>query len=679
MRKGEPRTVSGAPRPARRRARWGLSARGPVAPRACPQARHGAWTGYLRRWERVAPVLLVLAAPGGAAQAGPCPAAAGHPAGLLALSGFWPDLSPPTLAWFAAVVILALTLRLRPMLTLRNLDALVLVGMCLLVALRGGSPAAPLRAWGPAWWASVGLTASAVYWLVRGAVLLRGGGSARHEGNVSRGAMVVLLSAALAVGVHQLATAPISDGSRDGIIGGLCLAETGRLPYGDAPGFETRSPLLYLVHAGAVWAVPPILEPRVAEQPEAMLWDTRDEWLATPWLEQATLTAARLVNAVFFVLMLVGLLVIGRFLRSAAVGPTMVAIFCVFPGALECLPRPEIMLPTVLLTWTIAFALMPAVGGLLATLTLTLAGAAWPWAWPGLPVLLAYFWRRGWPALGSSAGLLAGGALIAAGLLALVRPGMPRADGALAIAGERPAYTVQLAADGVLVIDRRDAGQPPGPAQRALSAPLWRWLLRSESVTLPRQPGGLDIDWPNAVSGEDVLFREVAASPEARAALQPAYRSAVGELPWYRRLPVALRTVLEATWVPVTPVAGPVPGAWALWAGPQPLEGGWVLVRRLVKVAVGLLAVVAAVLICLGQRTAPRHLVAGLLAVGAGSLLASASGAVTNLVWLLPAALALWALHEVPESKIAATELAEFQELAAAGEDGPAPRITYEN
>ena len=61
----------------------------------------------------------------------------------------------------------------------------------------------------------------------------------------------------------------------------------------------------------------------------------------------------------------------------------MMAVFCVFPGSLECLPRPEIMLPSFLLTWTIVFALLPFVGGALATLCLVLAGVAWPWAWLG--------------------------------------------------------------------------------------------------------------------------------------------------------------------------------------------------------------------------------------------------------------------------------------------------------
>ena len=56
-------------------------------------------------------------------------------AGPLAASSFWPDLSPVTLSWFAVVLILALTLRLRPLFSVRNLDALVLVGMCLLLLL----------------------------------------------------------------------------------------------------------------------------------------------------------------------------------------------------------------------------------------------------------------------------------------------------------------------------------------------------------------------------------------------------------------------------------------------------------------------------------------------------------------------------------------------------------------
>ena len=36
-------------------------------------------------------------------------------------SGFWPDLGWPTTCWFAAVVILALAIRLKPLLTIRTL------------------------------------------------------------------------------------------------------------------------------------------------------------------------------------------------------------------------------------------------------------------------------------------------------------------------------------------------------------------------------------------------------------------------------------------------------------------------------------------------------------------------------------------------------------------------------
>ena len=599
------------------------------------------------------------------------------PPGSLALPDIWPDLSWTTLCWFGAVVILALTIRIKPLLWVRNLDALVLAGMCVLLALRDmpGHPTGSIHTWQS--WAILGLTAAVAYWLLRGIALLAGRRPMRHPGTVSAGVRLVLVLAGLTVSIHQLATAPISAGSRDGIVGGLYTAVTGKLPYGDAAGFENRSPLLYLVHAGAIRAVEPTLpDPTEQNIDRPMRWTNREWWLAQPWVESAELTPARLVNAALFVLLVLGLYVLGSRLQREGTGWSLVAMLCVFPGAIECLPRPEVMLPTVLLTWTAALALVPGIGSLLATLCLVLAGLAWPWAWLGMPVLLAYFWRRGWHALGGTVGLLGGVALCVAGLLALVQPAMPYSDGALAIAAEQPSYTARLADRDTIVLDRLATTQPATQWQ-ALSRWFWQRLLASEAVPLKRAESGgaaLKIDWPNGVSGEGVLFEQVDPTPQARPMLQTAYRSALKTAPGLTRALVATRTVLEATWLRVGAVAPLTSCVWETWSGSSVISDRWILIHRIVKAVVVLLVIWVVLAIFLGRRTRPRHLLAGLLVTISGATLASQAGATANLIWLLPLVAVLWAVYEPTE------EIARPAHVpsAAALDLGPTPRITVE-
>jgi len=403
------------------------------------------------------------------------------------------------------------------------------------------------------------------------------------------------------------------------------------------------------------------------EQP--VTWGNRGAWLKGDWWEDVDPAPVRLVNALLFIGTLLGIYVIGRQLGSPAAGWTMAVVFCVFPGTLECLPRPEIMLPTLLLTWTIALAVLPA-GSLLATLCLVLAGIAWPWAWLGLPVLLAYFARRGWQAAGSFAGLAAGVALLVVGLATLVQPALPRAEGSLAAAGLPPHFTARLGQGGTLAVSRCE------PVENARLRPwygkLWCVLVESESL---RVPPTVSIDWGIGVEDQMKLYREINAPGDALPVLQSDYRRAAAELPAGRRLLVALRTLLDAT----SPVARPEPttpvGTWELWAGSPVLSNRWALSRRIVRGAVGLLTIWAALTIFIRRKNQPRHLLGGLLAVTSSVLLASVPGAVTNLVWLLPTVLALGAACGTPQEAAPASPAAADLLL----EPEPPPRITAEN
>ena len=637
-------------------------------------------------WRRCVWGIVAVAACATAALAGAPPittqatasAAATLPSAELASPGFWPDLQWPTVCWLAAVVILALTIRLRPLLSLRNLDGLVLAGASLLFALRntaGNSPWWP-QTW--PWWAYAGLTAVSVYFLLRGIGLLLSTKGVLRAEPVSDGARLVLLTVALALCIQRIATAPVSAGSRDGLVGGIYPAASGKLPYGDAPEFEGRSPLLYLLHAGAVRVVEPTLIPAGAAIGRPMTWENRSWWLAEPWVESANLVAARLVNAVLFVVLLIGLCVIGRRWQVLGADGTMLAVFCIFPGTLECLAHPAVMLPAALLTWTLAFAFLPALGGLLATLCLVLAGVASPWAWLGLPVLLAHFWRRGWQALGSTVGLLAGVAACVGGLAWLVQPAMPRTNGALHLAGLQPLYSTRLADQETVVLDRRNVPSED-IVSPALSSRVWRFLIESESAALKnaeQPPSAVKIDWPNGVTANTVLYRQLDVARAVLPLVQTPYREAIGQMPDATRLLVAARTVLEATWVPAHAAEPTVEGAWQLWGGPPPMTERWVLIRRIVKSVVGLLTLWATLAVFVGRRARPRHLLATLLMVASGTLLASEAGAATNWVWLLPLVTAIGAVHEpAPPAPVRPV----MPRSASPLPDEAPPRITIES
>ncbi len=605
----------------------------------------------------------------GALGGAPDAAAAPH---RLPPSSFWPDVTPGTLAWFAAIVILALTFRPRPLLSLHNLDAFVLALLALLLPLRdaSGGPVAGGLTWQE--WSYAGLTALVGYWLVRALVLLRDRRAVRSEVNVAPGAMIVLLAAGLALAVHEIATAPLSPASQDGVYGGLCVAETGRLPYGDSAGRDGRSPLLYLIHAPVVRALPPAMSAPDAEPLRPLRWSQRATWSDPGWAEWSDPAAARLVNGALFVGVVLGLYLLGRRLGAPALGPTMIAIFCVFPGVLESLARPDVLLTALLLTWSVALALVPLVGPVLSTAVLTAAGVAWPWAWLGLPVLLAWYLRRRWALLGAILGLAGAAAAGFGGLLTLVPVTMPRADAALRLAGAETRYAARVAEGATVVLDERLRTEEPS-APAALTAPLWRALLRVESVRLRDAAAQrVQLDWPNDAESGAVLMREVVPTAEAALLLDPVYRSAVSELPATRRALVALRTVLEAVWVPVRPQTPEFRPAWELWGG-EPLGGRVLFWHRVAKIGAAVVAGGVMVVLLLARTVGPRHLVAGLLAVTAAALLASRGGAPSNLAVLLPFVLLVWAVHEAP----AAGGPGDTARIAArlAGREPP-PRIS---
>jgi hypothetical protein len=580
-------------------------------------------------------------------------------------SNFLPALSGMAVAWIAVVAILLLTLQLKPLMSWHNLDGLILALTALLVAFRASIDAAQgdSAAQHAQWWTYLLFCLVGLYWLARGAQLLFAKAVPALRPNVSGGAMFILILAGLFVAGGQIINAPLSDGSRDGLIGGVCTAETGKLPYGDALGHDARSPLLYLIHAGAVKLTPPSDAAGIC-----MRWANRSIWLDQPRLETADLKVVRLINALLFVLLLAALAGIGHRLHSVSAAQTLLVIACVFPGVLECSARPEIMLPAVLVAWSVAFALLPRVGGLLSVLTMVLAGLAWPWAWLALPALLAYFFRHGWQALGATGGLLIGLAALLVGATILVAPALPRSDGALHEAGITPAYAARLSNDGTPVIEHY---RPDETATASFKRWIWNPLLNQDELRLSSastQPA-----LPNGVDANAVMYRDVVATGPARDALQLQYREALSQQPETVRASAALRTLLEATWKPEVAPVSPVVGVWELWATNQPVRN-WTLARRAAKIAVGLLALLAAFVLIRGRPARLHELIGALLAICSATLLISMTGPATNWVWLMPTALAALATRTGSAAPAPETPMRRHPPIDL----GPAPRITVD-
>lgn len=555
---------------------------------------------------------------------------------------FWsdilPDLSESSVVWIAVVVILVLTLQTRPWRSWRNLDGLALALTALLLPLRTnlGALAGDTTGHTVQWWAYLLLTIVGVYWLLRGLRLLLSKQATALGTNVSEGAMTVLIVAGLCLAINTIATAPLSDGSRDGLIGGICFADTGKLPYGDAAGSEARSPLLYMLHAGAVEVVTPTYVPYV--EPIMMTWGDRGKWLDDDAWSQVDLRGVRLVNGLLFILFISALAGLGHRLHSLVMGQTLVAIACVFPGMLECLVRPEIMLPATLIAWSLALAAIPRVGGLLSLLVIMLGGFASAWVWLALPVLFAYFLRHGWQAFGATIGLLGGAVAALVGIATLVVPTLPRESGAFADGALSPAYQARLTGDREIVIE---SYTPAAESASALKSRLWGFLLARDATNLG--DASLSVAAPNGVDGASIEFVDVLAAGPARAALQAEYRTAIRGASEATRLWAGLRTMLEEIWKPEVAPATPLPGAWEIWASAHPDGGRWTTARRWTKVAAGVLALLVAFLLIRGKRPTTHQLYGGLLIVFAATMLARQSGAAFDWVWLLPALLAAFA------------------------------------
>ena len=553
------------------------------------------------------------------------------------------------LMWISIVFVLALTLRTSQWLSFRNLDGIVLAGTCVLLSMRSTEGAAD----GMRWWSYLLLSLAALYWLTRGVLLSRARSTPFHGGNVAGGGMLVMLLFALSVAITSVATAPISAASRDGIIGGHYMATTGKLPAGRTVGADARSPLLYMLHAAAVTVTPATIYTADGNSlsPD---WESRDVWMRGNWWESADLSAARLVNGLLLIATVVPLILIGRRLHSTAMGLTMAVIFCIFPGTVECLSRPDVMLAAALISWAIAFATLERGAGFLSTLFMVLAGFAWPWAWLLVPVVAGYFLRRGWDGLGSVAGVVAGAAVFVMAMPWLTVPTIPRQDGAVAESGLTSPYRASMT-DNTLKVDRI-AGLTSKPVARFIERQknkIWSFLVQ-DGCTLA--DGALATSHPG-INAADIAYYQLAAEPDVLEVIQSDYQERTAKLPLPYLLKCSIRTALEAVWLPREPRSAPVASAWDVWAA---AAGGppddWIMYRRAGKVGVGLIAVIVSFILLVGGGRRLHQLLGGILAVTSGAVLVGMVGPVTNLVLIMPAVLSLLAVNYSEAPRVAVSD-----------------------
>lgn len=584
-------------------------------------------------------------------------------------SGIIPELTDSGVTWLAVVIILVLLFQSKPLFSLRNLDAIALALTALLLPLRTdvGALAGDTTGHTVQWWTYLLLSIVGVYWLARGVRLLLSSKAAALKPNVSEGAMFVLIAAGLCVAINTIATAPLSDGSRDGLVGGVCFADTGRLPYGDETLHDARSPLLYMLHAAMVKLDRPTYVD--GDDKAGLTWGTRQSWLQEDTWSQIDLRGVRLTNGALFLLFLLALGGIGHRSHSVAGGHILVAIACIFPGALECLARPEIMLPATLIAWSIALATVPRVGGLLSLIVIVMAGFTSAWAWLAVPVLLAYFLRQGWQSFGATIGLLGAAAAALFGMLSFITPSLPHQGGALAEL--LPEYEARTTDDGALVLSNLIPDQEP---KAGVKSRVWKFLLARDKTLLAGT--ALQIAPPNGVAVAAIPYMNVLATGPAHAVLQNDYRSSVARESDVTRLWAALRTLIEQTWKPEIKPAAPGLGAWKVWGTSYPELGErWNSIRRYSKLGAGVLALLAAFMLIRGRRPVEHELFGALLIVFAATLLVRLPGAATDWVWLLPAVLAGMAAKGANGSTAAAPP--PIRRLPPLGLD-PAPRITVE-
>lgn len=565
----------------------------------------------------------------------------------------WPEPNPIQLSWFAAIAILALTLRARNPLSLASLDGISLAGAAILFVLRdldGSQRGVGGHSW--SWWAISLFPLIALYWLIRGILLFSGARPARLSRAALGGPVVVFAFVGLLLAGRSVATGLIPPAMHDGFIGATGMLESGALPYGDFPGHDSRGPLLYSFVAGVLKVTQPAVLPDVPLAEGPMAPERTIVFPADPPVRYDA-TALRGANALLICLATIALFIIGVGCGARSLGAGLAAIFLLFPGVREGFGDTELLLAATLLAWSLAFLFVPWVGSFFSALCLTLGGVSCPWLWLGIPLMLAFHLRRGAALVGTVCGLLLGFAALGFVFANHVRPTLPRERGVLAAADLPPRFRATLSADGqVLQISIDEREDRPRFAAR-LAAPMLRKLLEQEDLSLEaafRRKGLPEFVLPDGVAPHAVFYTDIAAEGAAADVLQSEYRVDLAAAPDKTRFFAAIRTVIESTWLPAAPVGaadGAVePSTWRAWS----LEPGGMAsrvdaARRAMKIIAILCALVMALGLLVRRDAGFGEFAGALLATLTLAFLASEPGSAARWAWIVPAILAAHAVQ----------------------------------
>ncbi|MGE3180003.1 MAG: hypothetical protein AB7N71_00085 [Phycisphaerae bacterium] len=560
----------------------------------------------------------------------------------------WPSFNRVQFAWIGVLGILAITLMLRRGSELAALDGLLLAfaATCMLLRSVHTTPDF-LVGHDLSWWTYLALLAIVVYFAVRGMFLLGNQVPDQVGRSGNEGAAFVFLVAAILFGTWYAKNVPPAQASVDGLLGGRETMDFGTLPYGTTSNHNHRSPLLYLWYASLAKMdlVNPLPDRASEFEFERTNFEVRTQVAPYLWYSARPILWS---NLFFAGLTLIGLMVIGSRLHSASVGLSLAALFALFPGTLDAITNSELLLGTALLTWAIAFSLLPLLGGFFGALFFVAAGFVWPWAWLGLPILLAYSWVRGWMVVWSIFGFLAGVGLFVWALPILVPASLPQPRGFWSDSAEFPRYAAAFDPEQLTltITPMTERQRTELAAEPHTFAPMIDWLLRQGSTTIDRLASTSFSDGRVVIAeGVDPHTTHYAAilpvDELSRSKLQAQYQFDMSTADPKKQFMGSLRTLIEDTWRPGKSPYSLEQSAWRSWGALEKSKADQIrTIRRVIKTMALVLAALCSVILLSRKAVAPPAFVGALLAVLAVGFIASLNGPGDHWAWILPAMLA---------------------------------------
>jgi hypothetical protein len=525
----------------------------------------------------------------GYAGAAPLPATA--PTGPDYRRLFRPVFQPPVLVWFGGLLWLILAIDFRRFWSLRTVDVLVIVAICILFQFRGddrritGGNADVSYAF-VAW---TGIFVVSAYLFLRAISRLLHRAARETPGPAIGAATWVFLAFVASMNLCSVPVANVGDSGICATRDAEYLRTTGQMPYGQLSpcGGGMDGPLMYALQAA-------LLKP--AADTSAVV---SQKTTLTPAEPQTT----RWISGIAEMALLLGIIVLGWQQHSATMGALLAALYGILPPVVTELAAADATVPAALVIWAMIAATPRAKSAGAVVSGALLAVASGVMFYPALlaPAWFGYFLRR---RRADSAGEHAvqpgplsepmeaalmtprpqrrprdfGAVAFVASFVVVVGltkayafqktvPAPPRTEGILAVIGEHasvgtheltirngewalspivgttqlsPATSEDFVTSGLQwLADDGSAGHAPVlSSQLVQQVPKETWAKNH----VPPPPAA----WPPGRA--DVRLREIRpGNAEAARALNVLYTQAVSEYPWWRRAFASGRTIFEAT------------------------------------------------------------------------------------------------------------------------------------